>query len=388
MKRSLLLGAVLLMAGCFSAYDTPKPGEMRVRRGKFTSTMVLTGELEAARGAMVSVPQLPSWQSSIRWLIDDGVAVKAGERIAELDNTPFTADLDKKRQDLTQAQQELQEKAAEWVGDLRDKQFDVEKKKGDLDKAKIEAAVPKDIVSGRDYEDRQTKLRRATTDYDKSRATLAAQQKADNADRANLLVKIEHAQDEVTIAERSIDSLILRAPEAGIVVVKDIPWEARKLQAGDSVWVGFPIAVIPELDSMRVTAALPDVDDGRVLRGMPARVTLDGYPNMHFAGRVDAVSAVAQEGARGSLRRAFVVLVKLDQIDPQRMRPGLSARVEIDRESKSDVLVAPRAALDFSGKTPRARLSGGKFVNVDVGSCNAQECVVTSGLQEGARLGS
>lgn len=388
MKRSLLLGAVMLMAGCFSAYDTPKPGEMRVRRGKFTSTMVLTGELEAARGAMVSVPELPSWQSSIKWLIDDGVAVKAGERVAELDNTPFTADLDKKRQDLTQAEQELQEKAAEWVGDLRDKQFDVEKKKSEFEKAKIEAAVPKEIVSQRDYEDRQTKLRRATTDYEKARATLDAQQKADAADRANQLVKIEHAKDEVTIAEQSIDSLVLRAPQAGVVVVKDIPWEARKLQVGDTVWVGFPIAVIPELDSMRVTAALPDVDDGRVLRGMPARVTLDGYPKMHFAGRVDSVSAVAQEGARGSLRRAFVVLVKLDQIDHERMRPGLSARVEIDRETKDNVLVAPRAALDFSGTAPRARLSGGTLVTVNLGSCNAQECVVTSGLSEGARLGS
>jgi len=388
MKRSLLLGAALLMAGCFSAYDTPRPGEMRVHRGNFTSTMVLTGELEAARGAMVSVPELPSWQSSIKWLIDDGVAVKAGERVAELDNTTFTADLDKKRQDLTQAQQELQEKAAEWVGDLRDKQFDVEKKKSDLEKAKIEAAVPKDIVSLRDFEDRQTKLRRATTDYEKARATLDAQQKADDADRANQLVKIEHAQDEVTVAEQSIDSLILRAPRAGVVVVKDIPWEARKLQTGDTVWVGFPIALIPELDSMRVTAALPDVDDGRVLRGMPARVTLDGYPNMHFAGRVESVSAVAHETGSTSLRRTFVVLVKLDQIDQERMRPGLSARVEIERESKDNVLLAPRAALDFSGKSPRARLSGGKLVNIGLGSCNAQECVVTSGLDEGARLGS
>lgn len=387
MKRAFLVCA-LLSSGCFSAYDTPKPEEMRVRRGTFTSTMVLTGELEAARGAVVSVPQLPTWQSSIKWLIDDGLAVKAGERVAELDNTPFTADLDKKTQDLTQAQQELQEKEAEWVGDLRDKQFDLEKKKSDLDKAKIEAAVPKDIVSVRDYEDRQTKLHRATTEYDKAKATLAAQQKADASDRANLEVKIGHAQDELTIAEQSIDSLILRAPRDGVVVVKDIPWEGRKLQAGDSVWVGFPIALIPELDSMRVTAALPDVDDGRVLPGMPARVTLDGYPNMHFAGRIDSVSAVAQEGARGSLRRAFVVLVKLDQVDHQRMRPGLSARVEVGRETKANVLLAPRAALDLSGKSPRARLVGGKVVNVTLGSCNAQECVVTSGLEEGARLGS
>ena len=232
------------------------------------------------------------------------MAVQAGERVAELDNTPFTADLDKKRQEETQAQQELQEKEAEWTGDLRDKQFDLERKKSELEKAKIEASVPKDILAARDYEDRQNKLHRATTDYDKARATLAGQQKADASDRANLLVKIDRAQRELAIAQQSIDSLILRAPRAGVVVVKDIPWEGRKLQSGDTVWVGFPIALIPELDSMRVTASLPDVDDGRVLPGMRARVTLDGYPTMHFAGRVDSVSAVAQEGARGSLRRA------------------------------------------------------------------------------------
>jgi multidrug resistance efflux pump len=388
MKRSLLIGGLLLVTGCFSAYDTPKAGEMRVRRGHFAGGMVITGELEAARGAMVSVPELPNWQSSIKWLITDGVAVQAGERVAELDNTPFTADLDKKRQDETQAQQELQEKAAEWTADLRDKQFDLEKKSGDLEKAKIEAAVPKDIVSSRDYEDRQTKLRRATTDYQKAKATLAAQQKADASDRANQLVKIERAQRERMTAEQCIDSLILRAPRAGIVVVKDIPWEGRKLQSGDSVWVGFPIALIPEISSMRVTASLPDVDDGRVLPGMRAHVTLDGYPAMHFPGRVESVSAVAREGANNSLRRAFVVLVKLDRVDPERMRPGLSARVEVDRDAKDGVLIAPRAALDFSGSAPRARLAGGKLVEVKVGACNAQECVVTSGLNEGARLGS
>src|SRR5258708_34183245 len=105
MKRFLLAGMLLLAVGCFSAYDTPKPGEMRVRRGKFASSMVLTGELEAARGAVVSVPELPTWQSSIKWLINDGVAGQAGERGAELDKTPFTPRLDKKRQGRTQAQE-------------------------------------------------------------------------------------------------------------------------------------------------------------------------------------------------------------------------------------------------------------------------------------------
>ena len=70
------------------------------------------------------------------------------------------------------------------------------------------------------------------------------------------------------------------------------------------------------------------------------------------------------------------------------MRPGLSARVEIRRELLRGVLIAPRAAIDFSSKTPRARLASGRVVNVVVGSCNAQECVVKSGLDEGVRLKS
>lgn len=388
MKRWLLSAAVLLLAACFSAYDEPKAGALRVHRGTFSSTMLLTGELEASRGALVSVPQLPTWQSSIKWLCTDGVQVRAGDPVAELDNTAFTADLLKKREDLTQAEQELQQKEAEWSADLREKQFELEKKKADLEKAKLEAAVPKDIVSNRDYEERQTKLRRATTDFQKASATFKAQQKAVASDRANLQLKIDRAGREYETANSSIQALVLRAPRDGIVVIKDHPWEGRKLQASDTVWVGFPVAMIPDIESMQVTASLPDVDDGRVRTGMPAVVTLDGYPDMRFAGRVVNVAAVAQESARLSLRRAFRVVVRLDQVDRTRMRPGLSARVEVARSSQNNVLLAPRAALDFTSAQTRARLDSGKLVNVTVSDCNAQECVVTSGLEENARLRS
>jgi hypothetical protein len=54
---------------------------------------------------------------------------------------------------------------------------------------------------------------------------------------------------------------------------------------------------------------------------------------------------------------------------------------------QQDALRAPRAAIDFSGTKPRARLAGGKSVEVVLGACNAQECVVTSGLKDGETLG-
>jgi multidrug resistance efflux pump len=261
----------------------------------------------------------------------------------------------------------------------------VEKKKSDLDKAILEARLPKELLSGRSFEEKQTALRRTTTEHEKAVDTLRARRTAVAAERQNLLLNIDKTTREIAIAENAISALVLRAPRDGIVVVKDHQWEGRKLQSGDAVWVGFPIAMLPDLDTIRVNAALADVDDGKIAVGMPVQVTLDGFPDRKFSGRVSSISAVAQESRRQSLRRHFEVLIALDRLDPDRMRPGLSARAVVRRDSRQSALLAPRAALDFSAKTPRARV-GEELREVKLGPCNALECVVLSGLDEGARL--
>jgi multidrug efflux pump subunit AcrA (membrane-fusion protein) len=385
--RAIACGAAaLLLASCFSGYREEGDASLRVRKGTFKSDVVLTGELEAARGAAVTVPSLPNWQTSIKWLATDGVLVREGERVAELDNSTFTAELDSRQQAELQALQELQQRTEEWSADLKQKGLDFEKRKSELDKAKIAADIPRDIVSSREYEERQMTLQRANVEFEKARDLLRAQERAVAADRKNLEIRLGKAQREIGRARKAIDDLVLRAPREGIVVVREIPWEGRKLQAGDTVWVGFPLALIPELDSLQVAVALPDVDDGRVAVGNRATVTLDGYPGLEFAGTVTSISAVAQESARQSLRRAFKVIVKLDTIDAQRMRPGLSARVLIHRASQPGRLIAPRTALDLSSAEPTAALASGKRVKVRLGPCNAQECVVLGGLDEGQRL--
>jgi multidrug efflux pump subunit AcrA (membrane-fusion protein) len=386
MRISACALAALLLSSCFSGYREKEDDSLKVRKGTFTSDVVLTGELEAARGAAITVPTLPNWQTSIKWLATDGVMVREGERVVELDNTSFTTDLDSKRQAELQALQELQQKTEEWAADLKQKALEFEKRKSELDKAKINADVPADVISAREYADRQMDLQRAMVEFEKARDVLGAQRNAVTSDRKNLEIRLGKAQREIRRSERAIEDLVLRAPREGIVVVRDLPWEGRKLQAGDTVFVGFPLALIPELDSLQVSVALPDVDDGRIAIGMPATVTLDGYPGSEFKGKVTAISAVAQESARQSLRRAFKVIVTLDSIDAKRMRPGLSARVLVRRETRPNSLMVPRVALDLSGKETFAALASGKKVKVGLGSCNAQDCVVTSGLEEGQRL--
>src|SRR6266550_5477718 len=173
MKRtgSALPAIALIAAGCFSGYssDAPPAADNRVRRGNFVSEITLTGAIEAARGEAIVVPNLPSWQTSIKWIADDGAEVKKGDRVVELDNSQFTSGLDAKRQAVAQADQELQQKDAEAAADMLQKQLDVETKQADYEKTKLDAEVPKEIVAAREYEDRQTKYKRASVELAKAK---------------------------------------------------------------------------------------------------------------------------------------------------------------------------------------------------------------------------
>lgn len=388
MKRAIVCAFLFVVhSGCFSGYsdDAPDAKDLRVRRGAFINDIVLSGELEAARGESLTVPQLPNWQTAIKWLAEDGSTVRAGEPVVELDNSALTADLEQKRQTAMQTAQELKQKEGEWEADLEQKQLDVEKKRSEVDKARLKTAVPKDLMSARQYETDQMAFQRATTELEKALDVLRSRRIAVEAERQNLMLRIAQAERDIQKAELGIAALVLRAPKDGIVVVRD-HWQGRKLQTGDTVWVGMPIAMMPDLGSIRLKATLPDVDDGKVAVGMRVVATLDGFPDVNYTGRIAAISAVAQESRRASLRRHFDVLIELDKLDPERMRPGLSARVIVRREQIANALLVPRAALDFSGRTPKARLAHGEDVEVKLGSCNAQECIVNGGLTEGAKL--
>jgi multidrug resistance efflux pump len=391
MKRAsacaVAVAALAVTLRCFSGYSKPAAsGELRVHRGDFVSELVLSGEVEAARGDSLNVPPLPSWQTAIKWIAEDGATVKGGEPAVELDNSALTADLESKRQALTQALQELQQNEAQWTADLEQKQLDADKAQSELEKAKLDVLVPRELISTKLYEEKQTALRRTTVAYDKAVDLLKSRRTAVAAERRNLELRNEKARRDITTAEDAIDALVLRAPRDGIIVVRDIPWEGRKLQIGDTVFIGMQIAMLPDLDTLRIKAALADVDDGKIVAGLPVTITLDAFPDVTFTGKIAAISAVAQESRRQSLRRQFEVLVTLDHLDSARMRPGLSARVVVMRQAQQQTLLAPRAGIDFSASTPRARLSGGDAKDVKLGACNAQECIVLDGLKEGQTL--
>jgi len=383
---------------------------LQVHRGAFEQTALLTGEIEATRARNLSVPRTPSWRVDLRWIAEDGTPVHAGDRVAELDKSEFVQDLEDKELSLQEKLSELERKRAEVLDETRQKEFAVAKAEAELEKAKIKADLPAEIVPRQELAERKLDEEKAETELATARDELATQKRSSGADVDLQKIEIAKARREIDAARTAIEDLTIRAPEDGLFLVGDLPWEDRKLQVGDTVWAGLSLGSIPDLSSLRVSARLPDVDDGRVAPGMPARVVLDAYPGHVYPGTVSLVTPIAQEEGGESLRRFFRVQVTLDAGDPERMIPGMSARVEVVRSAMDDALLVPRTAVDFdsaevpetgrplessgaetaaeptSARTARVLLASGTRVPVRLGPCSSLECVVEDGVSEGARL--
>ncbi len=98
----------------------------------------------------------------------------------------------------------------------------------------------------------------------KAAKDLEAQRRGAREELAIRRAELDKSLHDIRVAEKAIEDLTLYAPRDGILVVGEIPWERRRLEVGDTVWLGMEVMTIPDLNAMQVTASLSDVDAGLV----------------------------------------------------------------------------------------------------------------------------
>ena len=377
-----LLLALLILSGLAACWrpEPPDPRDdalpvaaPRVTRGDLSQSLLLTGELDTAAAQNLVVPRVPQWNIALRWLAKDGTQVQAGDAVAELDNTNFAADLADKKLAAARSASDLAHQVSADAIITADKTFALDSAKISLDKARLSAAIEKDALPLREYQERQLELERARAAFARAQDDLGAHNKSAALEAQIRRIALDKSQREIQASEQAIRELVLRAPSEGMVVVSMHPWFGRKVQGGDNVWVGLSLVRLPELSTLHVKARLSDVDDGRLAVGMPAVCYLDAYPEIEFPGVVSEVSPVAREPSRDSWRRSFQVRVGLEHIDLERMRPGMSVRVEVKSQRAQASLLAPRTSFDRNAMPARLQLEQGS-VEVDLLECSLQSC--------------
>jgi len=362
------------------------PTDAEVEEGTLVQRFLLTGAFEAVDSADVFVPQTNEWQLQLQWMIPDGSVVAEGETVVEFDNSSFAANLDQQRTAVQRSERTLLQTRASGEARMREAEAAVERARIALAKAEIDASVPESIRSRYDHQTYRLAAVKARANYEKALADLKSTTKSVEAD--NLVGEEERRKSrrELAAAETALEALVLKAPRDGLVVVEDHPWEDRKFQVGDTLYPDWVVLGIPDLERLRVRASLSDVDDGSLEVGMPVTCIPDIAPELALDGLIERITPIAREQRVFSERRGFDVTIGIvSSLHDTLLVPGMSVRVEAERRLEPSLLV-PRAAIDFSGAEPRARLRSGGWSKIKLGPCSASRCVLLDGLERRTRL--
>jgi HlyD family secretion protein len=117
------------------------------------------------------------------------------------------------------------------------------------------------------------------------------------------------------------------------------------------------------------------------------KVRVDAIPDREFDAMLDWISPIATLQFRGSrdADKQFPAYATLASVDP-RLRPGMSASIDIIIDSQPNVLLIPIKASFTQGGKPSVYIQKGADFNlrqIEVGAQNDTELVVTRGLKEG-----
>jgi len=127
------------------------------------------------------------------------------------------------------------------------------------------------------------------------------------------------------------------APMDGTVLTKDAEIGESITSGVSSFNAGTVLFTVADVTKMIVKAGVNEVDIGKVRVGMPVKVTLDAYPKISFAGRVDRIAPAVRIDDKV---RVFDIEVRLDA-QGRELRSGMTANIEMSGERKDKVLTVP-----------------------------------------------
>jgi len=202
--------------------------------------------------------------------------------------------------------------------------------------------------------------------------------------------RIQEAGARLELARQQLARTEVRADVPGIVVYRPVFFgsEQRKPQVGDQVWANQPLLILPDVSKMVVESRVRETDIHKVERNQRVSVRVDAYPTLRLTGRVTLIGTLAQEERERRGAKFFGITIEINESDP-RLRPGMSARVEIAVEHRPQALFVPLEAVFEKNGDSVCYVAQGRHVSarpVVVGPSNEDFVAIESGLRLGERV--
>ena len=396
-----------------------------VQRGDFVISLTLKGgELEAVEAEYVTAPQVHG-ALTITHLWPEGEPIDVGGLLVQFYPAEFEKRAIEAAQSLERVNANLDKAEASHRAEIARLEDEIESQEAQtrlaqlqVEKMAFRSSVQKDEAKLR-AKQVESRLRQA-------RATYETQKVINTNDLKQRELKIASIQRDLDEALSDLQKLRIKAEKPGLVVYskmdpKDVVsrdqvrgsaapvWrrglpqgqsagrppeghgdirngeDRRKIRVGDQVRGGATILSVADLSQMQVFAQLGEMYIGRVDLGQLALIRMDALPGVVFHGPVVEVSPMARSLEGAPKTKVFDAIIGFDEPD-ERLKPGMSAVVEIVVGTIPDVLSIPMdAVFEEDGRRIVYRLRGRSLepVEVELGEHNGISIVVVSGLEEG-----
>jgi len=202
--------------------------------------------------------------------------------------------------------------------------------------------------------------------------------------------RIQEAASKLALAQQQLARTEVRADVSGIVVYRDVFFgsEQRKPQVGDQVWANQPLLILPDISKMVVETRVRETDIHKVERNQGVKIRVQAYPDLKLTGVVTLVGTLAQEEKERRGAKFFGVTIQIDGSE-SKLRPGMTAQVEIAVEERPRALFVPlQAVFEREGRSVCYVVRRGRLQPQDVltGPSNQDFVVIDRGLREGDRV--
>jgi HlyD family secretion protein len=174
------------------------------------------------------------------------------------------------------------------------------------------------------------------------------------------------------------------APASGTVIAVEIEEGEIVTSGAMSYSSGTTLMTIADLTKMQIKAGVNEVDVGKIRPNQDVVIDVDAYPSLKYHGVITHIAPAArdQEGVR-----IFDVDIDIADSD-ERLRPGMTANVEIQGDRREHVLTVPiEAAFKKDGRYVVYVFDGSADEPVErevvTGLSNISKVEIVSGLKEG-----
>lgn len=245
--------------------------------------LLLTGSLVSEYRQNIVAPMSDTWRIQVQWLKPENEAIKAGDLVAVFDAGTIQASIERLTTSLISAQEQYKQLESQHALKVLEAEYELERRQLLLEKADIDAAVPKTNLSLYDYENNQLTQQRARTELKKAQETLVtARQEQQNALYKQQLV-IEKTAAELAEAEQNLSKMSVYAERDGAISYSLHPWYRTKLYAGVTAQPGWLIAEVTEQQGLYVEAWVHEVDVSRLRQATEISARFDIASEQQFA---------------------------------------------------------------------------------------------------------